>query len=862
MRFNRLSYCLLAACLWGVFNIGSGQTDLKELQIKHSTARVEPLQRRGRWSKGVGDVRIDLTGKWNAFDAAAGELDTIVIPFCWNGKKQDLVVKRSFILPDSLIGRQWRLVVESFGQHLELTLNGAHLDTRSGDGSSFQLDIQPGVLRFDGSLNELVLKLDNRLSRHGEIPLVGNIFSRERNGGIFRDIYLLASPPTHIADVDAKRIRSDSDLISVQIGVRQVDDRYAAQSGDILRLKISILDDNDNLLYEEIDRSTVFQSGGVTYVKKLFPLPELKTRQNRPFESPTRYVIRSELTGSNFEHRMEVTHSVRPIDFISGVFSIGNQAVKNFRCVSYFDSHPETGVLTTRESVEAVVDYIESLGAHGVRVMQGPTNPLFLDQCEKRGLVVFEELPVFQVPDPLLADPNVILSAADQLETMINRDKQYACIGGWGIGSEINPPNAANAEYYRTLTAVVRRLDDRPVYASIPFDESFTADPLDFVILELTPYGKWRDKPLPEKINGDRPAMIGGIRQSVVSGRIGGWADRFSEAGQAYRIVEMVREVEQLPWCKGLFVGDLTDWQGAVASISSPTRGMERVYSTGLIDRHGQSRLAYRRLADYWINDRLQPLNRGQAPSDRSALLIVAGFALIFILFLALRQNHLFRLNLSRTFTSPRSFFQDVIDGRYFQTGPTILVAFMVSGALGLIGAGWLNAHRESYQLDWLAGFIFGGSELHQWVATLIWQPARGLLFFWGMVFVFMWIEAIRTALIFRFLKVKCSLSQGIDYVTWSMAGCLGLLPIGIVAERLFERSSDWFVLPFVFVILLWSLQRLISILKQHNRGPAGKVILLWMSGPVFAVIAIVVFIETTRNMSSYWSFFWGTIVQ
>ncbi len=838
----------------------NGVRQIGEMRLFEREAPSVKLDGRAKWSTGYGDERIELTGVWKVLHTDNTVVDSILLPFCWEGVSDQLVLEKRFKLPRRMWDKRFRLVVDEFAQNLAITLNGYHLATQSGDGVSFQIDISPGVLRYGVAENELVLTIDNRLGHRSEAPLKGGIYARRRYGGIFSDLYLMASPQVAITELTAKwrNANAEHDTVAVQTEFRRQENTENQSDSIQYQYKISVIDNNGAIVGGTSEHLLMFSQNNIARIS--VDLPISITPQPYDQVNNSSYQVLCELITDKVVHSSVQFLKKSAINFSSSRFMVNGEA-KQLRCVSYFESNPETGVIISAEQVRKDIALIKELGVDVVRVMQGPASLNFLDLCERNGIHVFQELPVFQAPDEVLVEPEFITSAKGQLKAMINRDQSFSCIIGWGIGSEINPPNRDNIAYYKELVGFVHSLDERPVYASVPFDDKIQAAPLDFIILELTSYSGWNQLPLPNKINSDRPLFLGGIRQLVIPGNLGGWADHASEAGQTHYLIKRLQQAKDLNWCKGVIIGDLSDWAGAVSTVTMPFRSDLNLYTAGLANHSRQPRLAFRTLSEYWASGTIQPLQRGTAQKEDKGTFVIIGICLVVILFVLIRQNHLFKLNLVRTFSSPRIFFQEIGEKRYFQSGSTILVAMLIAGGTALVFTSCLSAYRHSYQLDWIVGYLFGDTIVHQWLANWTWQPTRSLVVVWGLFFVLIWVGAIRATIMSRLMGRPFSLVQGFYFVSWSLVSCIALLPVGVVAHRLYLHGNGWVVTWVTIVVLAWSHFRLWKVLHQILKQPIGKIFVFWMIGPIIVLIIMVLYLESSHSLSYYWNYFWGTIV-
>ena len=663
------------------------------------------LDGRGEWSQGDGDTIISLNGEWEASHHDV-RLNPINIPSYWDDRVEQVLLRKQFALPEEMQNRRWRLIIDGFAYTLAIKLNGEQLGSRSGDGASFQLDIPNGSLRFGSVENELTISIMNRSAQHGDLLLSGGVYARKRYEGISRNLYLIASPPAAVTHLEAHWAITDSmsEEVSVHANLQR---QSGATDTNSYRYIATLFDPNGTVLTTYESRPFSFPLAGSFEVTVKLPTSPLDRWTIRTPGTAPLHQVRCELFISdcpNAIHTSTVTFGARSLTITPSGYMINGQ-FRQLRCVNYYETYPEDSELTQSGWIERDVALLKELGADAVRIAQGQAPPYLLDLCDRYGLLVFEELPVFQTPDPILSDPDFIRSARNQLEAMILRDRQFTCIAGWGIGSEINPPNRENAPYYNALAQLVRNLDDRPIYASIcagssgSVDGGISAAPLDFVIFELALYGRFKASDIPENIVCDRPMLLGGIRQMVTTDELGGWNDPTSEAGQAHHLISTIQKAEQLDWCGGIVVGDFTDWYGKVTTIGVPR--MSNLYTTGLTNQNRQPRLAFRCLADYWTSDTKHPLDSTELPDKNRGLFIIVGLGLLLILFISVRRNHLFKFSLARTFSSPQGFFRDISDRRFVHSGSTLLVALLSSGGLALVVVGWLTAYRQSYPLDW-----------------------------------------------------------------------------------------------------------------------------------------------------------------
>ncbi|MFC2150651.1 hypothetical protein ACFLQV_04020, partial [Calditrichota bacterium] len=329
----------------------------------------------------------------------------------------------------------------------------------------------------------------------------------------------------------------------------------------------------------------------------------------------------------------------------------------------------------------------------------------------------------------------------------------------------------------------------------------------------------------------------------------------WTEASQADYLIRRAEESLMRDWCAGMIVGVLADWEGQIPSISGPLRGQSLIYTNGLVNKDRRPKLAYNRFKAFLASGDVEPLPPGNPESSKGGLIVVVGIALLLLTFIAARQNNLFRFNLFRNFTSSRGFFQDIGDRRYFQTSQTILLAMLQAGGFALIGAAWLYSMRYNYRMDWLLGWILQDPDWIGWVGSLVWHPYRGLIFFWGFSFFLIWCAAFEIMLISVLLGRGSSLAQGLDFTTWTMSGYLFLIPLGLMAEKIFEANAGWVIAVILIGLTLWFMYRFIIVMTKYMRRGFGLVAVMLSAPPIITAIVVVAQLEYSRDLSLYWGF-------
>ena len=198
------------------------------------------------------------------------------------------------------------------------------------------------------------------------------------------------------------------------------------------------------------------------------------------------------------------------------------------------------------------------------------------------------------------------------------------------------------------------------------------------------------------------------------------------------------------------------------------------------------------------------------SPPEESHLgVLLYGFGLLLVLFLLINLDRRFRDNAGRSLFRPFNFFADIRDGRIVPTGTTTLLAFTMSGALGIAFAALLHGfasqpgaiQKIASALPHSLIFAEGGS-----------GEVAPLIFFTSCSF----IAIVLVALILRFraifVKERIYLGDTYNIAVWSLLPVSFLLLFDLILPRMdMDGSTEILSLAILLVIFLWSYFRIMK---------------------------------------------------
>ncbi|MDQ6804815.1 MAG: hypothetical protein M3065_07565, partial [Actinomycetota bacterium] len=145
-----------------------------------------------------------------------------------------------------------------------------------------------------------------------------------------------------------------------------------------------------------------------------------------------------------------------------------NGRLLNLRGFNLHDQTLSTGAALSVPQMRQLINYARSLGADVIRAHY-PLTPAMQEMADQDGLLVWSEIPVYQVKNAYLSQPGVIARALALLKQNILAGQNHPSVMTWSIGNELpTPVPNAEASYIATASALSRQLDPtRPVSLAV-----------------------------------------------------------------------------------------------------------------------------------------------------------------------------------------------------------------------------------------------------------------------------------------------------------------------------------------------------------------------------------------------------------
>jgi beta-galactosidase/beta-glucuronidase len=358
--------------------------------------------------------------------------------------------RKDFALPASPPRASWVLRFESVNYRATVWLNGRLIGRHVGGYLPFE--IEAGAMRRGA--NRLVVRADSRRGLTDVPSLAVRRDGRFVGGwwnyaGILREVYLRRVDTLDFANVDVRpqlRCRSCAATVSIDALVRNMSRRGATAS-----------------LEARVDGRQVTAGPARVVPKRLRRLrARVRIPQPRLWSpaEPTLYTVELLLRDGDGDvaQRFTVHTGIRSLKVRRGRLLLNDRPV-SLRGASMHEDDLIRGAALRPSDLRDNIALLKELGATMTR-SHYPLHPLTLELADREGILVWAEVPVYQMEDRLFKDDGVRRRSLRILREMVLRDRNHPSVVVWSVGNEnTSKPGAAFRRYVRQAKRAAKRLD-------------------------------------------------------------------------------------------------------------------------------------------------------------------------------------------------------------------------------------------------------------------------------------------------------------------------------------------------------------------------------------------------------------------
>jgi len=765
------------------------------------------------YSSGTRSI-VDLSGKWSCSTDDGVTWREVLLPSAsdFEGK---VIFTRKFDLPTALLTlHSFKFVAYGINYQAEVFLNEVFVGKHEGGYTSFAFLVPENTLQL-GNENVIRIVVDNTLNSKSTLPLRQQIGGWKNYGGIFRDVFLVATPLVWIDDLAAVTESIDPKMVKLSV--------QAVISGRDFS-KLSLGDHPGTVLLnfsvEASDKTTGLVTG------KSLPV-SFSPEGNRDVTVQTTVTIPAAKMWSPDQPNLYTLHAViaagegknsvvlDEYSIHTGIRTIGkekqniflNGAAITLRGVTWGEDSPDHGSALTYEQMEKDIALIKNLGANAVQFAFHPPHPYLLDLCDQYGLLAFEEIPLYETPSDIFSTENYRALAENYTKEMIRRDRNHPSLVAWGFGDGFESIDPRAKLLLDQLQSTERSMDSRlTYYISLSPDDIQNSRIVDIAGIRLANGDikgfaasllKWKLS------HPDQPVMIGRYGKAVETGNRNGYSDPMSQEAQARYLFQRYDAIKDAG-IAGSFLWSFEDWRGdrPLLTVQSATPDL---YTQGIVEFNREKKVAYDVVRSMFLGEKIAALPVGTHSVSSPVSYVLLGLLLLILFFWLLNTDRRFRESVFRALRRPYNFFADIRDQRILSNLHTAILSAIVAVTFAIVVSSVLYHFRSSAVLDYILTILITSDSLKAAVIELIWHPIECIAYGGLACFAWMFIVTVLVQLFSFFVRTKVYLFHSYSVAVWSTLPMVIFIPLGMILYRVME--SDVYVVPVLVIfvtVMIW----------------------------------------------------------
>lgn len=353
--------------------------------------------------------------------------------------------RRTFTVPEKWDGKRVRLHFEGVESAYYVWINGEYVGYSENSYTDHEFDVTDKLRNGENNVSVQVFRWSDGSWLEDQDFI--------RLSGIFRDVYLYATPKVQIQDFQIIASLKDN-YIDGDFTTHVWVDNFTSEAASGYSLELGLYDAAGKEVFAPMTKelSEIRADGGE--VSASFE-QDVAAPKRWSAETPDLYTVVIALkdpSGNIIQYESNRT-GFRKIELKKGGdgitrYMINGQAIK-FRGVNRHEIDPDKGRVMSYERMEEDVKLMKLYNINALRMSHYPNDPRMYDICDIYGIYVIDEANVEShgANDKLPKSSDDWRSACvERMNSMVQRDKNHPCISLWSLGNEAGNGNVFGSE--------------------------------------------------------------------------------------------------------------------------------------------------------------------------------------------------------------------------------------------------------------------------------------------------------------------------------------------------------------------------------------------------------------------------------
>lgn len=769
---------------------------------------------------------VDLGGKWECSNDG-NDWQTMEVPGA-HFTDSKVYLRRTIRIEKNLINSYtWQLYFMGLDEQVEIYFNEQFVGKYFGGMTPFKVQI-PKRLIF-GETNNIKLVVISATDAARKLK-EQHIFAKKIYTGILREIMLIGNPNVWVSSIKYKNeLRNDKQNWNVRVLTN-------IASGEVLH--ISSIGRTDSLNSAQNNKSTIqveafIRNPLTNAIIASHPAKtiEIEPSRNIPIdfqmgvnnpnlwspESPNLYqlvikvlkngvLIDEYSTNMGFKDVQTLTYGGVQQLFLNG-------KPLEIKGVDYFEDFKSSTAISTDKMEQDIYLIKTTLGANAIRLKNDAPHPYLAYLCDKHGLMMLIELPLYDAPTSLIGLDEVKVKMKNLAERMVENYHNNISVLGWGLYDGIVEGTSESKELIKYLTTTFRYYSDKPIYKTIRFgSKTIDLDGIDFLGFRDNKRYNSTDEIKKElgrlmELSKGKPAFVT-YGFPIQPDNHHGYSDPLSIESQAFYILNLFHAVRDKK-LTGSVITSFNDYE-----LNNPLMMVNNqdlyLCTAGLVDIWRKQRLSFSTLQSLFNSEKEPLLSAGSYTEKTPILFIILGIIFSIIIVFLINRYKRFREYFIRALLKPYNFYADIRDQRIISNTHTLILGFVSSLTLGIYLASLIYYYRTDTVAQLILILIIPLKSMQDMLFSIVWSPELLLLLFT----VFFMILAFVIAFIIRLFAIavrgRIYYKDTLTIVVWAGSPIILLLPFSVILIRLlvFSPAFMWVVLLVFGLMYIWVLMR------------------------------------------------------
>jgi len=335
--------------------------------------------------------------------------------------------RTTFTLPADFKGKQVFLCMDGSTSATFVWLNGKEIGYNQGANEPAEYNLTPFLSGGKNTLAVQVYKYSD-----------GTYLEDQdfwRLGGIFRDVYLMASPGVHIRDYFITTDFDDS-YCNANLNIKAILKNYYAETKNGFRIKATLFGKDNKLVQESIVSEIVNIPGSEDREINLSTI--VKNPDKWSAEYPNLYHLIIELVsqGGKTEEVIPATFGFKEVEVKHQVLHLNGVAIK-LNGVNSHMQHPTLGHTMDVETIRKDFILMKRFNINCVRTSHYPPVKEYLELADQLGIYIVDETGDESHATEYISGMEEWRNAyVERVQKMVLRDRNHPSVLFWSAGNE------------------------------------------------------------------------------------------------------------------------------------------------------------------------------------------------------------------------------------------------------------------------------------------------------------------------------------------------------------------------------------------------------------------------------------------